>query len=302
MRKPRRPYRESDRPRVQELIEQGKTHAEIAKETGVSERTVSRWLSEGLLSRPSPIPVAVARENAREHEPGQEWTACELLELGMDPAEAVRILELLDRTATVSTPRFREWLSTYVPLTAKIPDEWAATVAFLPILGRDLHNPALGTLVELMHEFVPWEDEQLRRRYGEKAMPLLRDARIELNDWLIFVSNPETVAVAPVEEAAVIMEALRRLPHVDRPIRRRRPVHEEDKRRVLHLVREMPMGALTLCWSRLLDGSPPWFEAYGDYTRETQDPHETIVVQVDTLVFGGRSWLEWPRRNTRWSR
>ena len=291
-------------PRVQELLAQGKTHAEIDEETEVSPRTVSRWLSEGLLLRPSPVSVGVAATDAPERAPDQEWTARTLLDMGMDPAAAARILRVVEDTAATSNLRFREWPSRYVPLAGKIPDEWAAAIAFLPILGRDVCNPALETLAELMHESVPWKDELLRMRYGCLAKPLLHQARVELNDWLIFVSNTETVAESSVGAAAVISEALRRCPHVDRPVRRRRPVHKEDQMLGLHVVREMPMGALALSWGRLLDSDPPWLEAYGDYTREfleaaaeqknVQDADGTRLVQVETLAFGRRSWLKWP--------
>ena len=137
------PYLISKQPKAQELLDEGKTDIEIARETGISTRTVSRWKSDGWLIRPSLNPVELARTDALEHAPEQDWTARDLLELGMEPAEAERILLLLENTATVSSPRYREWLSEYIPLAAKMPDEWAAAVAFLPILGRDLCNPAL---------------------------------------------------------------------------------------------------------------------------------------------------------------
>ena len=146
----------------------------------------------------------------------------------------------------MSSPRYREWLSKYIPLAAKMPDEWAAAVAFLPILGRDLCNPALGALAELMHESVPWKDDLLRGRYGGLAKPLLLKARSGFHDWLFFVADTEMVPELPRVEAAVILEVLRRCPHVDRPVQRREPVHEEDKMIGLHLVRDMPMGLLTL--------------------------------------------------------
>ena len=293
-----RSHTRGELPKIQDLLDQGRTHAQICEETGVSTRTLSRLLHHRLLSCPSLSPVVVAPMDSRECEEEQEWTARSLLELGMDPAEAARILLLLERTAVVSNPRFREWLSRYIPLAAKIPDEWAAAVAFLPILGRDLCNPALGTLAELMHESVPWEGELLRRRYDQLAKPLLREARIEFHDWLLFVLNGEMEGGIPLVEGSVILETLRRCPHVDRPVRRRGPVHEEDKMFGLHHVREMPMGALTLSWSRLLDRDPPWLEAYGDFARELQGT-DLCVVQVETLDIRRRSWLKWP---TLWSR
>ena len=309
---PGRPYQFAKIPEVQELLDQGKTHAEIKRKTGVPPRTVSRWLKKELVRRPSPVPVVVAPTDAPERAPDQEWTARALLEIGMDPAAAERSLLVLERTAATSNPRFREWLSRYIPLSAKVPDEWAAAIAFLPILGRDIYNPVLETLAELMHESVPWEDRLLRRRYGRLAEPLLRAAEVELNDWMVFLSNTEMAAEPPVREAAVILEVLGRCPHVDRPVRRRRPVHKEDRMFGLHLLREMPMGVLALSWGRLVESAPPWLEAYGDYTRKfvkaaaeqkgVQDPCGTRLVQVETLVFGRRSWLKWPRWGTRRSR
>ena len=288
------PYLISKLPEAQELLNQGKTRTEIERETGVSKRTLTRWTSAGWLIRPSLSPVELARTDALEHAPEQDWTARDLLELGMEPAEAERNLLLLENTATVSSPRYREWLSKYIPLAAKMPDEWAAAVAFLPILGRDLCNPALGALAELMHESVPWKDDLLRGRYGGLAKPLLREARSEFHDWLFFVANTEMVPELPRVEAAVILEVLRRCPHVDRPVQRREPVHEEDKMVGLHLVRDMPMGLLTLIWSRLLDRDLPWLEAYGDYARKFQGA-DLCEVQVETLDFRRRSWLRWPR-------
>ena len=296
-----RSYIRSSLPKVQELLDQGETQAEISKETSVATRTLSRLLRHGWLRRPSLSPTSVVPVDSPERGLEQKWTARTLLELGMDPAEAVRILLLLERTAAVSTPRFREWLSTYIPLAAEVPDEWAATVAFLPILGRDLCNPALGTLAELMHESVPWEDELLRSRYGSLAKPLLLEARIEFHDWLFFVANTEMVHEVPRVEAAVILEVLRRCPHVDRPVQRRGPVHEEDKMIGLHLVSDMPMGVLTLIWSRLLDRDLPWLEAYGDYARKFQGA-DLCEVHVETLDFRRRSWLKWPRWEALWSR
>ena len=295
------PYLISKLPKAQELLNQGKTRTEIARETGVSTRTLTRWTSAGWLIRPSLSPVELARTDALEHAPEQDWTARDLLELGMEPAEAERNLLLLENTATVSSPRYREWLSKYIPLAAKMPDEWAAAVAFLPILGRDLCNPALGALAELMHESVPWKDDLLRGRYGGLAKPLLLEARSEFHDWLFFVANTEMVPEVPRVEAAVILEVLRRCPHVDRPVQRRGPVHEEDKMIGLHLVRDMPMGLLTLIWSRLLDRDLPWLEAYGDHARKFQGA-DLCEVHVETLDFRRRSWLKWPRWEALWSR
>ena len=295
------PYLISKLPEAQELLNQGKTRTEIARETGVSKRTLTRWTSAGWLIRPSLSPVELARTDALEHAPEQDWTARDLLELGMEPAEAERNLLLLENTATVSSPRYREWLSKYIPLAAKMPDEWAAAVAFLPILGRDLCNPALGALAELMHESVPWKDDLLRGRYGGLAKPLLLEARSEFHDWLFFVANTEMVPELPRVEAAVILEVLRRCPHVDRPVQRRGPVHEEDKMIGLHLVRDMPMGLLTLIWSRLLDRDLPWLEAYGDHARKFQGA-DLCEVHVETLDFRRRSWLKWPRWEALWSR
>ena len=356
-----KPYQFALIPRVQELLDQGKTHVQIRVETGVPPRTISRWLKDGWLRRPSFVPVEVAPTVTREREPQQEWiahsfldlvkdpatierilllierasaegflrrpppvpvevaptddpepspeeewTSRTLLDLGMDPAVVMRILELVERTAPVSNRRWREWLSGYVPLVAKIPDEWAAAVAFLPMLGRDLINPALTDLAELMHESVPWEDGRLRRHYGSLAKPLLQNARVELQNFLLFISGLEMAdvppgstvgpATLPGAEADIAFEVLLRCPHVDRPVRKRRLVDKEDRAMGLHLPRSMPMGALALTWSRRLDGDPPWLETYANHREELQEAaageNGPRLMQVETLVLRRRSWLE----------
>ena len=259
----RSPYRIADLPKVQELLDQGKTHVAISMETGVSTRSVSRWLRDGLLRRPSPVSAEVPPTGAAGHAPEQEWTARALLDLGMSPAAVARTLPLVEHKPIASNRRSREWLSRYIPLAAKIPQEWAAAVALLPILGKDLCNPALEELAELMHESVPWESGELRRRYGRLARALLSDARSTMNDWILFVSSTEMEETTiPVVEAGVVSEVLKRCPHVDRPVRKRRPVHKEDRALGLQLLRKMPMGGLAMAWSRLVNGEPPWLEAY----------------------------------------
>ena len=89
------PYLISKLPRAQELLNQGKTDIEIAWKTGISTRTLSRWKSAGLLRRPSLSPEELAGTDAQEHAPEQDWTARDLLELGMEPAAAARNLLLL---------------------------------------------------------------------------------------------------------------------------------------------------------------------------------------------------------------
>ena len=157
---PNQPYRSADIPKVQELLDQGKTHAAIDGEIGVSRRAISRWLKDGWLHRPAPVPARVAPTDAPGPSPEHEWTARALLDLGMDPVIVARTLTLVEYEPATSTRRYREWLSTYIPLVAaKIPEEWAAAVAFLPILGRDLCNPVLEGLAELMRESAPWEGQ-----------------------------------------------------------------------------------------------------------------------------------------------
>ena len=323
----RRPYQFNAGPRVQELLDQGKTHVAISIETGVSTRTIGRWLKDGWLRRPSHVSARVPPTDAAGHAPEQEWTARALLDLGTNPDVVARVLELVENMVTASNPqegwprpptlvqagvapkdpperapqkewtardlldmgmapaaveralrmvggmvtarnpRWHEWLSRYFPLTVRIPDEWAATVALLPILGRDLSNPALEKLAELMHESLPWESERLRRRYDRLARTLLSDARSTTNDWLLFVSSTEMATALPVVEAGVVSEILLRCPHVDRSVRKRRPVHKEDRALGLQLLRNMPMGALAMAWSRLVDGEPSWLEAYANWTQ-----------------------------------
>ena len=266
---PNQPYRSAEIPKVQELLDQGKTHAAIDGEIGVSRRTISRWLKEGWLHRPAPVPARVAPTDAPGPSPEHEWTARALLDLGMDPVIVARTLTLVEYEPATSTRRYREWLSRYIPLVAaKIPEEWAAAVAFLPILGRDLRNPALEELATLMRESAPWEDRQLRKRYGRLAIPLKRSAQVGFEDWLLFIGSPQMAATDPFIEAGIFSEVFLRCPYVDRPVQKRRRAHKEDKARGLHVPREMSMSALAMAWSRILDGDPPWLEAYGHHTTE----------------------------------
>ena len=252
-------------PKIQALLDEGKTHYEIARETGVSLRTLSRWLSNGSLRRPSAGPVtrvSIAEPGSKAQ---QDWTARGLLDMGMSPDLAARTLQLLENATEIGSVRIREWFSKYIPMAAETPEVWAATIAFFQILARDIHNPALATLGELMHGSVPWKDGQLRRRYNRLARPLLREARVEFQDFLTFTPNTEKKVELPLHEYEVVLEAMKRCPNVDRPVRRRRPVHKEDKLFGLHMVRKMPMAALAITWCRLMDRNPAWLKAYGDY-------------------------------------
>ena len=251
--------------KIQALLDEGKTHYEIAHEAGVSVRTVSRWLSNGLLSRPSAGPATRVSIAEPVSEAQQDWTARDLLDMGMSPDLAARTIQLLENATEIGSVRIREWFSNYIPMAAETPEVWAATIAFFQILARDIHNPALATLGELMHGSVPWKDGQLRRRYNRLARPLLREARVEFQEFLTFTPNTEKNPELPLQEYEVVLEAMKRCPNVDRPVRRRRPLHKEDKLFGLHMVREMPMAALAITWCRLMDRNPAWLKAYGDY-------------------------------------
>ena len=100
---------------------------------------------------------------------------------------------------------------------------------------------------------------------GPLARPLLREARVEFQEFLTFTPNTEKNPELPLQEYEVVLEAMKRCPNVDRPVRRRRPVHKEDKLFGLHMVRKMPMAALAITWCRLMDRNPAWLKAYGDY-------------------------------------
>ena len=252
-------------PKIQELLDEGKTHDEIAVETKVSPRTVSRWMNKGLLRRPAAGPVTQIGLAETEHMAQEDWTARDLLDMGMGPEVAARTLQLLENVSEIGSVRIREWFSKYIPLAAETPEVWAATIAFFQVLARDIHNPALATLGELMHGSVPWKDGQLRRRYSRLARPLLREARGEFLDFMTFSPDTEKKVETPLQEIEVVLDAMKRCPNVDRPVRRRRPVHKEDKLFGLHMVRKMPMAVLAITWCRLMDRNPAWLKAYGDY-------------------------------------
>ena len=47
---------------------------------------------------------------------------------------------------------------------------------------------------------MPWKDGQLRRRYNRLARPLLREARVEFQDFLTFTPNTEKKVELPLQE------------------------------------------------------------------------------------------------------
>ena len=57
----------------------------------------------------------------------------------------------------------------------------------------------------------------------------------EFQEFLTFTPNTEKKVEPPLQEYEVVLEAMKRCPNVDRPVRRRRPVHKEDKLFGLHM-------------------------------------------------------------------
>ena len=224
----------------------------------------------------------------------------------MDPDIVARVLRLAEHPAATSGQRYREWLSRYVPLADNMPDEWESAVAFLPIFGRDLCNPELEQLAELMRESVPWQSEELRSRYGSQARPLLSDAIVALYDWLHFVTNTDMDTPAPVVEAGLLSEVVQRCPQIDRPVQKRWPSDKKGMEFGLHRLGEMPMGALAIAWTRLLDAEPPWVEAYANYREKLHEAAGELkgseLMHAQALAFGRIGWLKrigwWIRRHT----
>ena len=202
--------------------------------------------------------------------PLEVWTARDLLNMGMGPEVAVRTLQLLENVSEIGSARIREWFSKYIPLAAEAPEVWTATIAFFQVLAKDINNPALAKLGELMRDCMPWKDWQLRRRYNRLARPLLREARGEFLNLMMFIPDTGKEVETPLQEFEVVLDAMKRCPNVDRPVRGRSPVYEEDRYFGLHVVRKLPMAGLAITWCRLIDRDPAWLKAYGDYKLDLQ--------------------------------
>ena len=147
---------------------------------GVDERTVRRWKKAGLLHLGT----------AGEASDSREWTAPDLQDIGLDPDLAAAIVILVGTPSAGGHQRVREWLSRYSASVPKAPPEWAAAIAFLPILGKDTQSPDLEALAEVMGEATPWENERLRKRYGRLSAPRDLAARSELAHWLLAGGSP----------------------------------------------------------------------------------------------------------------
>ena len=218
---------------------------------GVDERTVRRWKEAGLLDLGT----------AGEASDSREWTAPGLQDIGLDPDLAAAIVILVGTPNASGHQRVREWLSRYSASVPKAPPEWAAAIAFLPILGKDTQSPHLEALAEVMDEATPWENERLRKRYGRLAAPRDLAARAELAHWLLaggLTAPGRGPYDSPALAATAILELVGRLPNVDRAMRRGwgAPINDVAKE-----LRECSMSRLALSWCNLLDSDDAWLSA-----------------------------------------
>ena len=229
----------------------GYTLEQTAYVAGVNERTVRRWKNAGLLG----LGTASKASDTRE------WTAADLQDIGLEPDLSAAVVLLFETPNSGDHKRIREWLSRYSASVPKAPPEWAAAIAFLPIIGKDTQSPSLEALGEAMDEATPWENERLRKRYGRLAAPRDLAARSELSQWLLaggLTSPGGGPYDTPALVAVAVMELVRRLPYIDRPKRRGwgAPINDVDEE-----FREYSMSRLALSWCNLLDSDDAWLSA-----------------------------------------
>ena len=229
----------------------GYTMEQAAQVAGVDERTVRRWKKAGLLGLGT---VGGAGDL-------EEWTAAGLHDVGLDPDVAAALLMLFDTPSAGVHQRIREWLSRYSTSVPKAPPEWAAAIAFLPILGKDTQSPALEALADVMDDARPWENERQRRSYRRLAGPWDMAARAQMAHWLLAggLTAPgrgpyDSLALA----ATAVLELARRLPNVDGPGRRGWGAPISD---VAQELRGFSMIRLALSWCDLLDSDDAWLSA-----------------------------------------
>ena len=229
----------------------GYTLAKAAEVAEVDERTVRRWKNAGLLGLGT----------TRKASDTRLWTAPDLQDIGLEPALAAGLVLLLAVPNARGHQRVREWLSRYSASVPKAPPEWAAAIAFLPIIAKDTQSPSLEDLGEAMDEGTPWENERLRKRYGRLAAPGDLAARSELANWVLaagLTSPGGGPYDSPAVAAVAVMELLRRLPYIDRPKRRGwgGPINDVDEE-----FRGYSMRKLALSWCILVDSGDAWLSA-----------------------------------------
>ena len=149
----------------------GQTQEAVASQLDLSERTIRSWLSKGLLQPPSSKralevrPEEVRDASAAEASPiGEangssaikvrtEWTAFELLAVGISRKNVPRMLLTLTTLAKLGNLRLHKWFTRVMHLPVVPPQikGWRDAYAFFPILARDIDAPALVHLSRLMH-------------------------------------------------------------------------------------------------------------------------------------------------------
>ena len=188
---------------AQQLLDQGETQEAVASILDISVRTIRYWLSKGILQSPSSKRAAEVRPgeprdaSAAEAAPvGEfndsssikvhtEWTAFELLQVGISRQNVPRMLLTLMTAAKVGNLRLHEWYTRIMHLPVVPPEikGWRDACAFFPILARDIDTPALVDLGPMMRRWAPWESREQRMHYHRLAAPVVKKVMSSITAW-----------------------------------------------------------------------------------------------------------------------
>ena len=165
--------------KVQQALDQGMTQLQAAEAAGVGLRSVSRAVNKKEVRRQ---PSARSGDGpANEYR--RMWTTRELLDV-YKQKRVPSILVSLEAQAQRGNWRIHEWVGRMREARWD-PVEWRFTVAFLPILARDIESSALAELADLMRDAVPWKTKELRRRYHRLAAPIMDEALGQIANWSV---------------------------------------------------------------------------------------------------------------------
>ena len=188
---------------AQQLLDGGQTQEAVASQLDLSERTIRSWLSKGLLQPPSSKRALEVRpEEARDAPAAEaspigeangssaikvhtEWTAFELLAVGISRKNVPRMLLTLITLAKLGNLRLHEWFTRVMHLPVVPPQikGWRDAHAFFPILARDIDAPALVHLGRLMRRCAPWQSREQRMHYHRLAAPVVSEVMGSITAW-----------------------------------------------------------------------------------------------------------------------
>lgn len=164
--------------RVAQLMREGLTQAEIAKEIGVEPRTIRRWQREYL---------GYKSVKKSKSEIWPEVTAQDLVNAGFKKSVVHAMIGALKIAEMQGNDRLHRYLSEYISASKKYneaTEAWRAMFAGLPILAEDIEAPSLKEITELAKTLCPYLHKDSRKDYHKTAKPIMMRVLADIQSFL----------------------------------------------------------------------------------------------------------------------